>query len=400
VTLALAYRPRDFRDLCGQPAVQRVLFMMLHEQVGEGQFRPLAEPKVPPGLLFTGTRGCGKTSTARILAAALNCQAPGERPCGSCTSCEAVRDGHHPAVTEIDAASNGTVDRIRELQELVSYDCGYPYRVVLLDEVHSMSRAGFDALLKTLEEPPPGTVFVLLTTEAGKVPATIASRCHPFSFRRIPPATIIQRLAAICVAEDIGAQPELLAHIASQADGGLRDAVMLLDQCASAGVLGMEAFRRLHGEFDFAPHLIYSMVKGDHALLFGQVDHLLGQVADFRLIQTRLVDCCCDLLRLHAGVPELVTAQGDGLERRRRLAARLSREQVVKVLRVLWDQQVHFRSADPRAALELAAVMCMEALAPGRPAAVPEAVAAPQAAPGGNGKGLAGPAELRAVLAS
>src|SRR5215470_10052940 len=162
-------------------------------------------------------------------------------------------------MTEIDAASNGTVDKIRELQELVSYDCGYPYRVVLLDECHSMSKAGFEALLKLLEEPPQDTVFILLTTEAGKVSRTIVSRCHRLSFLRIPPVVIRDRLAVIAQAEGIGAEPALLAHLARQTDGGLRDGVMLLEQCADAGLLTMAQYSQVHGEFDFGPELLYAM---------------------------------------------------------------------------------------------------------------------------------------------
>jgi DNA polymerase-3 subunit gamma/tau len=362
--LTLKYRPQTFRELAGQGAAAGTLFRMIHEREGPGQpWRPRKVPRVPAALLFTGTRGAGKTSTARILAKALNCEAERERPCDCCASCAAIREGTSLAVVEIDAASNGTVDQVRKLQELVSYDVAAAYRVVILDEVHSMSSAGFDMLLKVLEEPPERTVFILLTTEYGRIKATITSRCMYFPFRAVAPQQIVTRLVHICQREELApVDPALLALLAERADGSLRDAVMALDQAARAGALALAEFEQLHGETDFAPWLISYMVLGDYPGLFAKVDQALAEIGDFRLISARLVSCLRDVLVLLAGGQ--VTAQARGLRYREQIAARTTAEKVVGALKVLWELQTKMRTSDPRSALELAMVMCTRVLGP------------------------------------
>ena len=361
--LALRYRPRTFRDMSGQLPVQTVLHYMIHEMVPAGEPTKAREvPTVPPGLLFSGPRGTGKTSAARILAAALNCASPGRRPCMACQSCESVAAGAASYVTELDAASHGLVSDIRQLTDMVSYDSGAPYRVVILDEAHAMSREGFNALLKTLEEPPGRTEFVLVTTEHGKILPTVASRCMPFAFRRITSEAIRQRLEFICKDAQLPyVDPELLGAIADRADGALRDAVIQLEQAVLAGISTMAHFQTLNGESDYAPSLLASCAMGDHKKLFGEAARVLAQCGDAGVVTGQLVRCLRDELVLHAG--GLPAAQGAPLEHRRRLAALVGAPQATAALRVLWELQgLITRSSDPEALLDAALVMCSEAM--------------------------------------
>lgn len=352
--LALKYRPRTFEDLVGQPAVQ----VLLREMV--------AKNEVPSALLFEGCRGTGKTTSARILAAALNCDTP-PGPCGHCPSCKSTFDGTSLDVIEIDAASNGLVDDIRQLRTQILYSVGGRYRVVLLDEAHSMSTAAFNALLKTLEEPPPATVFVLLTTERRKIPDTILSRCMPFTFRRIGVTDTIQRLQFICQQENRDAETSLLTKIAERADGGLRDAIMTLDQVTRVGIATLEQFNDLMGESDYAPTLLAAAATGNLAKTFEIVSEQMSRTGDANAVSAALVELLRDVLILQSGgdIPKQDTA----LAVRRTLAAKLDTTKVVAALRLLWDLKTKVRAGDdPRSNLDLSIVMISE-LFPSRPAA-------------------------------
>ncbi|MCI8284592.1 MAG: DNA polymerase III subunit gamma/tau [Firmicutes bacterium] len=218
------FRPDNFDRLIGQDHIVRILKNQIaSEQTGHAY-------------LFCGTRGTGKTTTARILAKALNCESEGEKPCGVCDNCISIKDGTFMDVIEIDAASNNGVDNIRELRESVKYPpVKGRNKVYIIDEVHMLSSGAFNALLKTLEEPPENVVFILATTEPHKLPATILSRCMRLDFRRVSEKTIIENMKMICAAKGISAEEGALALIAANADGSVRDSLSILEQCISTG---------------------------------------------------------------------------------------------------------------------------------------------------------------------
>jgi DNA polymerase-3 subunit gamma/tau len=222
--IARKYRPQVFDEVVGQPLITETLK------------NAILQNRVAHGYIFSGARGVGKTSTARILAKSLNCvQGPTLAPCGQCPSCVEVTAGNSVDVFEIDAASNRGIDEIRELRETVRYlPARDPYKVFIIDEVHMLTTEAFNALLKTLEEPPPRSLFILATTEPHKLPATIQSRCQHFAFRLLDYAEIYARLEAVSAAEKIQADEGALGALAQAAEGSLRDAFSLLDQVIAA----------------------------------------------------------------------------------------------------------------------------------------------------------------------
>jgi DNA polymerase-3 subunit gamma/tau len=352
MNLALEFRPQKFTDICGQPWVSLVLDNMVRK--GE----------VPAALLFHGSRGTGKTSTARILAAALNCESEESRPCAECDSCRSVQRTNSLDVIEVDAATNGRSEEIRKLCDMVTYDVGSRNRVVVLDEAHGVSRPGFDVLLKTLEEPPERVTFVLVTTEPDQIPDTIASRCMDFRFKRISTRHITERLRMIRDARGFQVEDEVLACIVDRADGGLRDAVKLLDQAVRAEAMTLDKFYELTGEADFAPELLAIMASGRLGDLYQRVDELVCDIGDPLVIAGRLVRCLRDVLVLRSG--GVIAAQGESLRRRQEIARRLVETQIVGAMRVLWDLQKIRSGNDPRMVLDLAVVMCSEQFAPQR----------------------------------
>lgn len=223
--LARKYRSRSFDDVIGQEPIATTLT------------NAIKSGRIHHGYLFTGTRGVGKTSMARILAKALNClgaDAPTATPCCKCEACVAIGEGQDIDVVEIDAASNTGVDNIRELRSNTAYrPARSRFKIYIIDEVHMLSTGAFNALLKTLEEPPGHVKFILATTELQKVPATIQSRCQKFQFRNIAPDAVAERLAAICKQEGARAEPAVLRRVARLANGSMRDALSILDQLLS-----------------------------------------------------------------------------------------------------------------------------------------------------------------------
>ena len=221
------YRPKTFSEVVGQQHITDTL----QRQVADGQ--------VGHAYLFTGTRGTGKTTCARILAKAVNCQHPIDgAPCNQCAACKGIDNGSILDVVEMDAASNNGVDDIRDLRDETAYTpSACQYKVYIIDEVHMLSTAAFNALLKTLEEPPAHVIFILATTEIQKVPATILSRCQRFNFKRILPHDMEQQLLKVAKAEAIDLTPDGADLLARMANGALRDALSLLDQCRAAGAV-------------------------------------------------------------------------------------------------------------------------------------------------------------------
>lgn len=220
------FRPDSFDQIVGQDHIVRIL----KSQIASG--------RTGHAYLFCGTRGTGKTTTARILAKALNCESEDivARPCCECASCRAIKEGSFMDVIEIDAASNNGVDNIRELRESVKYPPAVGRnKVYIIDEVHMLSTGAFNALLKTLEEPPENVVFILATTEPQKLPATILSRCMRLDFRRVSEKTIADNMRMICEARGLEADEAALALIAVNADGSVRDSLSILEQCISTG---------------------------------------------------------------------------------------------------------------------------------------------------------------------
>lgn len=256
------WRPAAFEDVKGQDHIVQTL----KNQIISG--------RIGHAYLFCGTRGTGKTSIAKIFAKSVNCDAPREgSPCGVCPSCRAISDGASVNVVEIDAASNNGVENIRDIREQVQYPpTEGRFRVYIIDEVHMLSIGAFNALLKTLEEPPSYVIFILATTEVHKIPVTIMSRCQRYDFRRIPAEVIAKRLQEVARAENIAIEERAIQYLAKAADGAFRDALSLLDQCIA---------------FHFGEMLTY-----DHVLdILGAVDQTIFSKMFGAVAEKRTKDC-------------------------------------------------------------------------------------------------------------
>jgi DNA polymerase III subunit gamma/tau len=358
--LALKYRPSTFGDVAGQKPAVALLYLMCKRGT------------VPGGMLFYGKHGSGKTTMARIVAKALNCDAgpgkAGEWPCGACASCAAVDSDTSPDVEELDAASNGTVAEIRAIRERAYFgSAGGKHRVYIIDEAHGLSAAAFESILKILEEPPPGVVFILITTQFDSVPKTVLSRCSPFRFDPLTVPVIRDRLVHICQAEGFGTEPALLTAIAEASGGALRDAVVRLDQVASVGIGSLDMWRELTGETDFAPALLTAAADGNFAAMYAAMSRALASYGDPGHVTRELVNCMSEMLVLSCSGE--VTAQGESLEARRALAARLGTHRVQAAMAVLWDLHARVRVDDRETALRLALSVVARKLAPREQAA-------------------------------
>ena len=273
--LARKWRPRDFASLVGQEHVVRALS------------HALETGRLHHAYLFTGTRGVGKTTIARILAKSLNCEAgQGAHPCGRCRACTEIDEGRFPDYLELDAASNRGVEEMVQLLENAVYSpVSGRYKVYVIDEVHMLSTHAFNAMLKTLEEPPPHVVFILATTDPQKVPVTVLSRCLQFNLKNMPPPAIAGHLARVLEAEGIPAEAPALALIGRAAAGSMRDALSLLDQAIafSAGNVDEAAVREMLGVVDrrHLEQLLEALVAGDGPGLVGVSDAMLAGNAPF-----------------------------------------------------------------------------------------------------------------------
>ena len=356
------YRPARFEDFVGQEAVIKTL----RSQVMSG--------RIAHAYLFCGTRGTGKTSTAKVFARAVNCEHPDNGdPCGSCAACEALSAESSLDILEIDAASNNGVDEIRDLREKVKYPPqNGRYRVYIIDEVHMLSTGAFNALLKTLEEPPSYVVFILATTEPQKLPATILSRCQRFDFHRIPMHQIISRMKVAVEKEGIAAQEAALSRIARAAEGGMRDAWSIMDMClgyAQEDDTGLteDLVLRVLGAadrtflFDFADKLIGADAVGalamiDDMMRMGREVQVFVRDVSAHLRALMLADVCGEE---HAA-DLLDTTQEDALAYVQQ-ARRTSHTRLMRILDLFLASETDMKwAAQPRFALEMAALRACE----------------------------------------
>ena len=283
------WRPVDFDDVCGQ---NRITDILKYE---------VSNNKISHAYLFCGSRGTGKTSCAKILAKAVNCENPiNGNPCNRCSSCLSIDSGVATDVIEMDAASNNGIDNVRNLKDEISFSPAIlKYRVYIIDEVHMMSGAAFNALLKTLEEPPAYVVFILATTEFNKLPTTIVSRCQRFDFRRISSDVIINRLMHICERENISLTPDGARLIARASRGGLRDAVSLLELCAGAKVeitAELVAETIGTGDRESAYKLIEAIGSSDFSAVYEIIRETDMSSADISVFWQEIIDSYRDVM--------------------------------------------------------------------------------------------------------
>lgn len=350
LVLARKYRPQSFDDLVGQEHVAKTLA------------NAIASQRIAHAYVLSGPRGCGKTTTARILARALNCvKGPTATPCGECPQCVEIANGSSTDdVLEIDGASNRGIDQIRELRETVKYaPARSRYRVIIIDEAHQISKDGFNALLKTLEEPPPHVVFMMATTESQKIPETILSRCQRFQLRSITLTDIFDRLKRIVDAEKIPVEEAALREVARSAHGSLRDALSLLDQVIAFAPQGatVEDVRSLLGLLPgaFVRQFTETIQSGVPAKVLQAVQTAIEDGLDLSQLAEDLLDRRHRLLLWKAGVRDPRAPDAAEMEQE---AALLSEERLERDLAVLSRAVADMRRSEvPRVTFELA---CLE----------------------------------------
>ncbi|HPH95059.1 MAG TPA: DNA polymerase III subunit gamma/tau [Anaerolineaceae bacterium] len=376
------YRPHLWEEVVGQEHIIQTLR------------NAVAADRVAHAYLFAGPRGTGKTTSARLLAKAVNCleDDPAKRPCDQCAHCKAVNEGRFMDLIEIDAASNTSVDDVRDLRDKINFSPSQgKFKVYIIDEVHMLSTAAFNALLKTLEEPPPHAIFILATTEVHKIPATVLSRCQRHEFRRVSVPELARLLGNIVTQEKLTVDAEALTLIARQATGGVRDAVSLLDQLASIGkpvdlalaqtVLGTATSQAVVA-------LVDAILKKDSAAGLNLIQQTLDAGADPRQFARQVVDYLRSLMLFLLGNAAQVDATQDMRAQMAAHARAFKTAELVRCLRAFNQATSDPRGAwQPGLALELAFADCLEAPQAAQPVvtvvqqAAQPAAAAPAAAP-------------------
>ncbi len=346
--LARKWRPSHFQEVVGQEHVLRALINALDQQ------------RLHHAYLFTGTRGVGKTTLARILARCLNCETGvSSRPCGVCSACRDIGEGRFVDLIEVDAASRTKVDDTRELLDNVQYAPTHArYKVYLIDEVHMLSAHSFNALLKTLEEPPPHVKFLLATTDPQKLPITVLSRCLQFNLKRVPEEQISDHLDHVLRDEGVAHDPRAIQRLARAAEGSLRDALSLLDQSIAfgGGAVELDAVEAMLGHIsqDHLHSLLVFIAQHDVEALMQRVAELAAQAPDYDTVLADLITLVHDLAMAQQ-IPGALASRGGDTQQTAALAAQLGAED----LQLFYEIAIKARREldlvpDPRQALEMA----------------------------------------------
>ncbi len=389
--LYLKWRPLSYDDVVGQEHITRTLR------------NSLARGRIRHAYLFSGPRGTGKTTTARLLAKAVNCEheAAAARPCNACANCLAINEARFLDLIEIDAASHTGVDDVRELRDKIAFAPGEgSYKVYIIDEVHRFSGNAFDALLKTLEEPPDHAIFILATTEIDRVPATIKSRCLQFEFRRVSLKELLARLSTIVEAEGLSIEPAALELIARQATGSVRDSISLLDQIVSdpEETISLELTRRLLG----AAHalqigeLAEALADKDLARGIHLINSAIDGGSDPRQFGQQIVSYLRNVMLAQTASVDLVEASAEERAAYGELAEKLSRARLLKAIRAFNSAVNNYTGGwQPQLSLELALIDILREDEP--PAAIAPAPAALASAPRQRPQSPAAPAQTAPI---
>lgn len=347
------WRPQTFTDIVGQNHVSQTLQNAIKTE------------RVAHAYLFCGPRGTGKTTSAKVLAKALNCvKGPSENPCNECENCLRINQGSSMDVLEIDAASNRGIDEIRDLKEKINFAPSEgKYKVYIIDEVHMLTNEAFNALLKTLEEPPKHVVFVLATTEPHKIPLTILSRCQRFDFKRIGLEDIEARLSLIAKEKGLDISDEAIFLIAKVAEGGMRDALSILDQSMAYGGdrVDVEVVHSVVGTIsgEKVALLFKSIVDADISAGLGLLSNLVSEGKDLKQLLRDLIDYCRDLLlaQVCVNLEEVLKSSLSLIPYLKDQATKLSEEQILKTITIFTEAEQSMRwSSQPKLLVEVAII--------------------------------------------